>query len=124
MTTIKWLLTNWRNLEKWNGKLKIYHHNICCSCGRDLEIEDSIQNGIGPICITSKMRRTLKMMEDLGLILQEGADYLQPANYDCAVAFAVEKFPDHLDRFFIPARLRKNNDFIKQLYEFDKYGLW
>ena len=63
------------------------------------------------------------MMEELGLVLQEGANYLTPENYDVAVSFAIERFPHYLDKFFIPARLRRKDDFIKNLYELDKYGL-
>lgn len=125
LLTIKWVLDRWRRLEEFVGiTLNIYHHNICSKCGIELTVPDSVKDGIGPICIVTKMKKTLRMMEDLGLVLQEGADYLTPANYDVAVAFAIQKFPHYLDKFFIPARLRRKDEFIKNLYELDKYGLW
>lgn len=123
--TIDWIISKWRNLEDYGtDRLKIFHINKCCRCGMPLTQPESIQNGIGPDCVIGRMKKTLKMMEDLGLVLQEGANYLTEANYDVAVAFAIQKFPHYLDKFFIPARLRRKDEFIGNLYELDKYGLW
>ena len=123
--TIKWILFHWRNLEKFGtDKLKIYHTDRCCKCYQPLTIEDSIQDGIGPICVKTRMKQSLALMRSLGIAFTEGADYTHPANYDLAVEFAIDRFPDYLDKIYIPARLRRKEGFIKQLYEYDKYGLW
>lgn len=123
--TIKWITEKWWSLEDYvDSRMRIYHHNFCSKCSLPLTTPDSIENGIGPICVKTKMKRSLQLMESLGLIFQEGADYLTPANYDAAISFAVENFPHYLDKFYIPARLRKSDEFIANLYELDKYGLW
>ena len=124
LVTIKWLLFHWRSLEKFHDKLKIYHLNSCCKCGMPLTVPESIQDGIGPICIITRMNQSLEIMKGLGIQLQEGVDFTKPANYDVAAAFAISKFPDYLDKIYIPARLRRNDEFIGQLYELDKFGLW
>lgn len=124
LITIQWLIKNWRNLERYKEKLRIYHLNHCCKCGMPLTVEDSIQDGIGPVCVVTRMKQSLEVMKELGIQLQEGADFTLPSNYDVAASFAIEKFPHYLDKIYIPARLRRNDEFIKQLYELNEYGLW
>ena len=125
LVTMKWLLNKWRRLEEFTGKtLNIFHHNYCSKCGLELTVPESIQDGIGPICVVTKMKQSLKTLENLGLTFQEGADYLLPMNYDLDISFAIRKFPHYLDKLYIPARLRKEDEFIANLYELDKYVLY
>lgn len=45
----KWLL---KHLEQdFVEKVRLYHEGICSRCGRGLTNPDSIERGIGPICI-------------------------------------------------------------------------
>ena len=125
LVTIKWILNHWRRLNEFVGsKMNAYHLNSCSKCGLELTVPESIQDGIGPICIHTKMKQTLAMLKELGMVLQDNVDWQKDANYDKALELGVATWPDKLDKFFVPTRLRKKEGFISNLYELDKFGLW
>jgi hypothetical protein len=121
-TTI-WLVQKWRELEKYED-LKIYHLNVCCKCGMELTVPESIKDGIGPICVRGRMLSTIDFIRSLGTDLVYGPDYTLPDNYDLALTNAISRYPHMLDKFFIPARVREQDGFTSFLYELEDYGLW
>ena len=40
----------WRNIERLDGRVEVWHLGCCSRCGRDLTDPESIAIGLGPIC--------------------------------------------------------------------------
>jgi hypothetical protein len=117
--TMNWLIRSWGDLERLEdgGKLGMYHQGICCKCGLPLTVPESIENGIGPQCKKYRESRSLKVLEELG-ILVPGLSYNQQ------VINAVDKRPDCFEKIYIPETVRRSNEWIKDLDLFSSYGLW
>ena len=63
--TLYWMLRNLEVLEKYT-KLSIYHEGACSRCGMPLTTPESIDQGIGPICMDRMLGGSAQIMKDLG----------------------------------------------------------
>jgi hypothetical protein len=117
--TMNWLIRSWGNLERLEegGKLGMYHQGICCKCGLPLTVPESIENGIGPQCKKYRESRSLKVLEELGILVPG-------LSYNEQVINAVDKRPDCFEKIYIPETVRRSNEWIKDLDLFSSYGLW
>lgn len=39
------------SLKDFNTPMKLYHEGVCCRCGRPLTTPESIERGMGPVCM-------------------------------------------------------------------------
>lgn len=117
--TINWLIEKWGDLEKIEagGNLGMYHQGVCCKCGLTLTVPESIENGIGPQCKKYRQDRSLKFMEEIGILVPG-------LSYNDQVIHAVENRPDCFEKIYIPETVRRSNEWIKDLDLFSSYGLW
>lgn len=49
--TISWFLNQIFNNRQLPQQIEVYHEGHCGRCGRLLTVPESIQNGIGPVCM-------------------------------------------------------------------------
>lgn len=45
-----WIWKNVIHHEYLTENINVYHHGICCKCGRKLTTPESLESGIGPEC--------------------------------------------------------------------------
>lgn len=117
--TINWIIDHWNDLEKFegDGRLGMYHQGVCCKCGMPLTVPESIENGIGPLCRKGRETKTLKLLEELGILIPG-------LNYNAQVINAVDKRPDCFDKIFIPESARRSDAWIQDVTKFSEYGLF
>lgn len=117
--TLQWIMKNWKNLEKFeeDGKLGMYHLGICCKCGMPLTVPESIENGIGPHCKKYREGRSIKIMEELGLLVSG-------MKYDDAVIHACEQIPDIVEKIFIPDTVRKSSSWVNTVSRIADFGFF
>ena len=57
---IEWIVQNWSNLEDFPDT-SFNHRGHCCKCGISLTLPESMENGIGPICIKTREKQTFNI---------------------------------------------------------------
>lgn len=103
-TTFFWLLRNLENLEKFDGKLSIYHEGRCCKCGMPLTVPESIDSGIGPECNKRMLERSVQKMKDLGT-------WDDKLSYDDNVRKALKTDPSIWSDIHVPDHVKPEEDF-------------
>jgi hypothetical protein len=114
--TFNWLINKWKRLDQFEDKMNMYHMGICCKCGRDLTVPESIENGIGPQCKHYREDKTLKMIADLGIVTKG-------RKYDEVIVEAIHKFPEIIEDIYVPGEIRKNDEFMQVLDVAGDFGL-
>jgi len=115
--TFNWIIAKWRKLEKFEGKMNMYHMGVCCKCGRDLTVPESINNGIGPQCKHYREDSTIKMAKDLGIPTKG-------KTYEEIVVAIVEHDPSLIKEIYIPGEIRSKNEFMQTLDRCSSFGLF
>lgn len=64
--TLYWLLRNLESLENFED-LVIYHEGACCKCSMPLTTPESIDKGIGPVCLDRMLSGSINTLKDLNL---------------------------------------------------------
>ena len=81
-----------------------------------LTVPESIENGIGPLCRKGRETKTLKLLDELGILIPG-------LSYNEQVKQAVDKRPDCFDKIFIPESARRTSEWIQDMNTFAEYGL-
>lgn len=101
--TLYWLLSNLENLERFT-KLEIYHEGVCCKCGRTLTVPESIDNGIGPECMSRMLSSSKRLMVKAGT----WNDFL---TYDDNVRKTLKTDPSLWSKIYVPEYIKPEEDF-------------
>lgn len=97
--TLYWMLRNLEVLENYDN-LAIYHEGRCCKCGMPLTTPESIDNGIGPICMDNMLGGSIKLIKDKGA-------WDNSLSYDENVRQALIKFPSLWVKIHVPEHLKE-----------------
>jgi hypothetical protein len=97
--TLFWLLQHMEVLENYNN-LVIYHEGACATCGMPLTTPESIDNGIGPICRSRMLEKSIKLMKDMGV-------WNSSQSYEDNVRAALLADPSVWSRIHVPEEIKK-----------------
>jgi len=100
--TLYWMLRNLEVLENYTN-LSIYHEGACCKCGMPLTTPESIDQGIGPICMDRMLGGSAQIMKDLGT----WDDLL---SYEENVKKALKVDPTLWSKIHVPDHIKASDD--------------